>query len=184
MIPPIRFDIFPPDWGMLRRSRRVLIFLQTKTENVSNSTTAEESSCSYEAFESVHKKLIFIGTAWLGLPSQCKLQIPSQPKSFKTERDKHFLSPFCSNNSSASPSLPYLIGGASCTLGCSGMDHAEERTTSTAFLFYSRVCVPCSWTILLINFIPGYIFSGIMGDIPAGRHRERVMGESHEAAER
>ena len=27
MIPPKRFDIFPPDWGMLRRSRRVLIFL-------------------------------------------------------------------------------------------------------------------------------------------------------------
>ena len=27
MIPPKRFDISPPDWGMLRRSRRVLIFL-------------------------------------------------------------------------------------------------------------------------------------------------------------
>ena len=27
MIPPKRFDILPPDWGMLRRSRRVLIFL-------------------------------------------------------------------------------------------------------------------------------------------------------------
>ena len=27
MIPPRRFDIFFPDWGMLRRSRRVLIFL-------------------------------------------------------------------------------------------------------------------------------------------------------------
>ena len=28
LIPPKRFDIFfPPDWGMLRRSRRVLIFL-------------------------------------------------------------------------------------------------------------------------------------------------------------
>ena len=26
MIPPKRFDIFPPDWGMLRRSRRVQIF--------------------------------------------------------------------------------------------------------------------------------------------------------------
>ena len=26
-IPPKRFDISPPDWGMLRRSRRVLIFL-------------------------------------------------------------------------------------------------------------------------------------------------------------
>ena len=25
MIPPKRFDIFPPDWGMLRRSRRVLL---------------------------------------------------------------------------------------------------------------------------------------------------------------
>ena len=28
MIPPKRFDIFPPDWGMPRRSRRVLIFLK------------------------------------------------------------------------------------------------------------------------------------------------------------
>ena len=27
MIPPKRFDIFPPDWGMFRKSRRVLIFL-------------------------------------------------------------------------------------------------------------------------------------------------------------
>ena len=27
MIPPKRFDIFPLDWGMLRMSRRVLIFL-------------------------------------------------------------------------------------------------------------------------------------------------------------
>ena len=27
MIPPKRFDIFPPDWGMLRRSRRVQIVL-------------------------------------------------------------------------------------------------------------------------------------------------------------
>ena len=27
MIPPKRFDIFLPDWGMLRRSRRVLNFL-------------------------------------------------------------------------------------------------------------------------------------------------------------
>ena len=27
MIPPTRFDIFPPDWGMLRRSRCVQSFL-------------------------------------------------------------------------------------------------------------------------------------------------------------
>ena len=27
MIPPKRFDIFPPDWGMLKRSRCVQIFL-------------------------------------------------------------------------------------------------------------------------------------------------------------
>ena len=27
MISPKRFDIFPPDWGMLRRSRRVQTFL-------------------------------------------------------------------------------------------------------------------------------------------------------------
>ena len=26
LIPPKRFDIFPSDWGMLRRSRRVPIF--------------------------------------------------------------------------------------------------------------------------------------------------------------
>ena len=30
MIPPERFDIFPPDWGMLRRSTRVQIFLETR----------------------------------------------------------------------------------------------------------------------------------------------------------
>ena len=29
MIPPKRIDIFPPDWGMLRRSTCVQIFLQT-----------------------------------------------------------------------------------------------------------------------------------------------------------
>ena len=29
MTPPLRFDIFPPDWGMLRRSRRVQMFLYT-----------------------------------------------------------------------------------------------------------------------------------------------------------
>ena len=29
MIPPKRFDIFPLDWGMMRRSRRVHIFLYT-----------------------------------------------------------------------------------------------------------------------------------------------------------
>ena len=63
-------------------------FRLKQTEEVSNSTTAEESWCSYEAFGSAHEKLI--GAAWLGLPSQCKLQISSQPKSFKTERDKHF----------------------------------------------------------------------------------------------
>ena len=28
MIPPKRFDIFPPDWGMLRRSRCFQIFLE------------------------------------------------------------------------------------------------------------------------------------------------------------
>ena len=31
MVPPKRFDISPPDWGMLRRSRCVQIFLQTFT---------------------------------------------------------------------------------------------------------------------------------------------------------
>ena len=29
MIPSKRSDIFPPDWEMLRRSRRVLIFIET-----------------------------------------------------------------------------------------------------------------------------------------------------------
>ena len=33
MIPPKRFDIFPPDWRMLRRSRRVQIF-RKKSESV------------------------------------------------------------------------------------------------------------------------------------------------------
>ena len=32
MIPPKRFDIFPPDWGMLRRSRCVQIFLSRNYE--------------------------------------------------------------------------------------------------------------------------------------------------------
>ena len=27
LIPPKRFDIFPPDWGMLRRARCIQIFL-------------------------------------------------------------------------------------------------------------------------------------------------------------
>ena len=27
LIPPKRFDFFPPDWGMLRRSRCIQIFL-------------------------------------------------------------------------------------------------------------------------------------------------------------
>ena len=31
MVPPKRFDIFPPDWGMLIRSRRIQVFLQTTT---------------------------------------------------------------------------------------------------------------------------------------------------------
>ena len=30
LIPPKRFDIFSPDWGVLRRSRGVLIFIQTR----------------------------------------------------------------------------------------------------------------------------------------------------------
>ena len=30
MVPPKRFDIFSSDWGMLKRSRCVQIFLQTK----------------------------------------------------------------------------------------------------------------------------------------------------------
>ena len=36
MIPPKRFDIFPPDWGMVRRSRCVQIFLSTHICMVSN----------------------------------------------------------------------------------------------------------------------------------------------------
>ena len=31
MTPPKRFDIFPPDWGMLRRSRCVQIFLNNRS---------------------------------------------------------------------------------------------------------------------------------------------------------
>ena len=32
-IPPKRFDIFPPDWGMLRRSRCVQFFLLSTTRS-------------------------------------------------------------------------------------------------------------------------------------------------------
>ena len=50
MIPPKRFDIFPPDWGMLRRSRRIQIFLETtrslvfeeKSEPVSQDTVGSD----------------------------------------------------------------------------------------------------------------------------------------------
>ena len=37
MIPPKHFDIFPPDWGMLRMPRCVQIFLKT-TLNVRNNS--------------------------------------------------------------------------------------------------------------------------------------------------
>ena len=40
MIPPKRFDIFPPDWGMLRRSRCVQTFLQTAVRALSVPTLA------------------------------------------------------------------------------------------------------------------------------------------------
>ena len=50
MIPPKRSDIFPPDWEMLRRSKRVLIFLETtrsfvfeeKEERVSQDTVGSD----------------------------------------------------------------------------------------------------------------------------------------------
>ena len=50
MIPPKRSDISPPDWEMLRRSRRVLIFLETthslvleeKSERVSQDTVGSD----------------------------------------------------------------------------------------------------------------------------------------------
>ena len=50
MIPPKRSDIFPRDWEMLRRSRRVLIFLETtrslvfeeKSECVSQDTVGSD----------------------------------------------------------------------------------------------------------------------------------------------
>ena len=41
MIPPKRFDIFPPDWGMLRRSRCVQIFLY---KDIVYSTAVQGSS--------------------------------------------------------------------------------------------------------------------------------------------
>ena len=40
-------------------------------------------------------------------------------------------------------------------------------------------CVPLDYSIDLFD-----VYSGIMGDIPAARYRERVMGESHEVTER
>ena len=50
MIPPKRFDIFPADWGVLRRSRRVLVILETtrslvfeeKSERVSQDTVGSD----------------------------------------------------------------------------------------------------------------------------------------------
>ena len=50
MIPSKRFDIFPPDWGMLRMSRHVQIFLETtrslvfeeKSERVSQDTVESD----------------------------------------------------------------------------------------------------------------------------------------------
>ena len=39
MIPPKRFDISPPDWGMLRRSRCVQIFVKFINDLVLDSTT-------------------------------------------------------------------------------------------------------------------------------------------------
>ena len=51
MIPPKRFDIFPPGWGTLRRSRRVQIFFinltdTTKTDNTHNVYTIKYIQCS------------------------------------------------------------------------------------------------------------------------------------------
>ena len=50
MIPPKRFNIFPPDWEMLKRSRRVQIFLETtrslvfeeKSKRVSQDTVGSD----------------------------------------------------------------------------------------------------------------------------------------------
>ena len=50
MIPPKRSGIFPPDWEMLRKSRRVLIFLETnrnlvfeeQSERVSQDTVGSD----------------------------------------------------------------------------------------------------------------------------------------------
>ena len=50
MVPPKRFDIFPPDWGMLTRSRCVLVVLGTtrslvfeeKSERVSQDTVGSD----------------------------------------------------------------------------------------------------------------------------------------------
>ena len=43
MIPSKRLDIFPPDWGMLRRSRRVQMFLQTTRSLVFEQKTERDS---------------------------------------------------------------------------------------------------------------------------------------------
>ena len=50
MIPPKRFDIFLPDWGMLKRSRRIQFFLEMtrslvveeKSERVSQDTVGSD----------------------------------------------------------------------------------------------------------------------------------------------
>ena len=47
MFPPKRFDFSPPDWGMLRRSRRVQIFLQTITTKLVALTGSEHGTQIY-----------------------------------------------------------------------------------------------------------------------------------------
>ena len=72
------------------------------------------------------------------------------------------------------------------------------NAASTALLFFpflsftaqhSMVCAPCFRTINRLIVYSGLFcgfdkYSGTMGDIPAARYRERVMGESNETIQR
>ena len=59
MIQPKRFDIFPPDWGMLRRSRRVLFFLETTRSLVfdENSECVSQDTVGSDLFQEKSERI-------------------------------------------------------------------------------------------------------------------------------
>ena len=58
MIPPKGFDISPPDWEMLRRSRRVQIFLKNQIQYGVTKGLRMRSDFSFKADSSGNEKLI------------------------------------------------------------------------------------------------------------------------------